>query len=214
MVGSLLYNVEGWSGGAPYLAADPTRTDAEWLRTSTQSWAYPDTEWEGVIPIARGTRHIGFTDWVETINDGIGVTDVDVGSVGFPRTISDALGMADSTTKVSTFVRTVAESLGLTDVTSSQYNGVRSIDDGIAITDVSTRVSTFVRSLVDTLGLSDAVVKDMTWTILDSMGYSDSQLVSFGHVRTINDVLGMLDEKEKVEFALGMCAFLVIKQSK
>lgn len=155
----------------------------------------------------------GGTNYTETINDGIGITDALGKVASVLRTLTESLGITDSVTKTSIAIRTISEALGITDeIVKSE---AKVISDSLGITDMADKTSVSVRTLSETLGITDSVVRtalvlraisetigmtdianqlsEITRVLSDTIGITDDITKTVSVLRTISDLLGITD---------------------
>jgi hypothetical protein len=141
------------------------------------------------IPAAGGTA------WSQTINESLGMTDVDARLAAYSRAESDSLGLTDTVARAAEYGRAVAEAMGITD---SYERGVvydRALEDSEGISDAVTRSATFLRSLVESEGLADTITAAtfLVRVIVDSMGITDAAMRSAVWARLITDSEALSD---------------------
>jgi len=107
---------------------------------------------------------IGITDvlsksatFIKSIADIINGSDTLNRSATFPRIITDDISITSIVSKVGTFVRTIADNIGITDVISRVRTFIRAIVDSVGVTDVISRVGTFVRAIADDIDITSVI---------------------------------------------------------
>lgn len=144
----------------------------------------------------------GGEDIQKTINDSVGLTDVDSLIKEIYRTFDESIGVTDVDSKVWNSIRIVAESLGITDVLSKEE--AKTISESLGITDAVSRVSVVLRTLVESLGITDSVSE--VWaavrTLSESLGITDATDVTLENLQIIDDDIGLTDTTSKIHIAL------------
>ncbi len=114
----------------------------------------------------------------QTIDDGMGITDIDTRMAAYFRTQSDPLGLADAALRVSEHNRTVADNEGITDATTRIVALIRDLADVLGATDVTTRTEGHNRVITDSEDLTDIVTRiaGIIRDLAESLEITDSVL--------------------------------------
>jgi len=135
----------------------------------------------------------GGEEYIRTIDDGIGVTDVASKASASVRVLAEALGITDSIVKAENKVLT--EALGITDTTVKIAVILRTFAEALGLTDATTKISVLSRVLSEALGVTDVVIKAQTKirTVADDLGIVDETLRVQVQLRVIAETLGLTD---------------------
>jgi hypothetical protein len=129
--------------------------------------------------------------YIETINDGLGMTDAVSRACAFARTLMESMGTVDTVGGASVAIRAMSETMGLAD--SLNKGEVKVFSDALGIVDSLIRVWEASRSFAETLGETDSLSKDESKALSDSIGLIDVPVNVSVVLRTVADSLGLTD---------------------
>ncbi len=142
----------------------------------------------------------GGTDFTETIEESLGLSDSVSRSIGFSKSISESLGLTDTFLKIAAYSRLNSESLGLADTQTKEAEYNRTNTESLGLTDTQIKETGFNRSFSESIGLTDiaTAVKIIAKTISDSIGLTDTVSKVAGFSKTISDAIGLTDVFSRV----------------
>jgi len=144
---------------------------------------------------------VGGQNFIRTVDDSLGITDVETEVKEIIRTFDESMGVVDDREKIHVAIRTVAESMGITDTTDGIKGIIRTVADSIGITDAEARVIVFVRTIAESMGITDTTsrIQEVYRVIAESMGITDSMTRIALVERIIADTLGITDDAEALK---------------
>ncbi len=165
-------------------------------------------------PAAQGS---GAHAYVQTINDGVGATDIPAGTSVLQRLLAATLGLHADRTAAAAFNRSQAETIAASDTAARVSVLLRVLAQALGLSDARTASGGFNHSLSALLGLTDAgtgynrqldLASDLalademtagtagrvlTETLNEAVGLTDAQSGLSVLVRAVADVLGLTD---------------------
>lgn len=145
------------------------------------------------------------SNYIRSVSDSVGITDV-LSKIGtFIKTISDSAGITDSISTAAGKLATIADSVGITDTVSKIGTFIKTVIETEGITDMVSKAGTFIKTIADSLGITDlmTVIKSgggvaKFASIFDTLGITDAIDKARGLARTISDSLGITDTASRV----------------
>lgn len=152
------------------------------------------------------------TDYVYTITDSTGSTDVVAQASAAAQTITDQGGQTDNQTQASAAAQTVTDAAGLTDTTQQSASGqfAQTITDSAGSTDTLAQTTAAVRSQTDVSGLTDnqTAARTLPQSFTDAAGLTDQdQTQSTAYADTETDTTGLTDNQSQQSSGSGSQTF-------
>jgi hypothetical protein len=187
------------------------KSDADLVGEGTDltSATYPEIEYPissrtvavtGAWDIGAAQYVASGTNYTQTVNESLGVTDSLGEIAAFARTVAEAAGITDSRATLLASIRVVADSQGVTDATVTTAGFGRALDDAEGITDAQAAVVAFARTIAEAEGVADvaAAVTAFTRTIAEAEGLADAVAGAAAFARIVTDAAGITDAVDRM----------------